>query len=181
MRVLAAVLAAVWGFRLGLYLLFDRVLGKEEDGRYLRLRRKWGAHANRHFFWFFQFQAAAVVLFSLPFALVAQDGEEPASPCGWGSRSGSLGNAGAVAADRQLARWRGDPANGGKTDACRPLVVVAASELLLRVADVVRCRARRHDVALGLDRVDRPRRPALPALPRYGDPGYRGPGHAEPR
>ena len=33
-RVLAAALATVWGWRLGLYLLRDRVLGKEEDGRY---------------------------------------------------------------------------------------------------------------------------------------------------
>ena len=80
MRVVAALLAAVWGVRLGLYLLFDRVLGKEEDGRYQRLRRKWGAHANRRFFWFFQAQAAAVVLFSLPFALIAQDGDEAARP-----------------------------------------------------------------------------------------------------
>jgi steroid 5-alpha reductase family enzyme len=40
-RVLAAGLAAVWGVRLGLYLLFDRVLGKPEDGRYRALREKW--------------------------------------------------------------------------------------------------------------------------------------------
>ncbi len=33
-RVLAVALASIWGFRLGLYLLFDRVLGKEEDARY---------------------------------------------------------------------------------------------------------------------------------------------------
>ena len=49
-RVLAALLAAVWGFRLGAYLLFDRVLGKKEDGRYGSLRAKWGARANRNFF-----------------------------------------------------------------------------------------------------------------------------------
>jgi Protein of unknown function (DUF1295) len=33
-RVLTAALAAIWGFRLGLYLLFNGVLGKDEDGRY---------------------------------------------------------------------------------------------------------------------------------------------------
>ena len=65
-RVLAAALASIWGFRLGLYLLFNRVLGKDEDGRYQALREKWGENANRNFFWFFQFQAALVVFFSLP-------------------------------------------------------------------------------------------------------------------
>jgi steroid 5-alpha reductase family enzyme len=37
-RVLAAALASIWGFRLGLYLLFNRVVGKDEDGRYHALR-----------------------------------------------------------------------------------------------------------------------------------------------
>ncbi len=115
LRVLAALLAAVWGLRLGLYLLFDRVLGKEEDGRYQRLRRKWGTRANRRFFWFFQLQAAAVVLFSLPFALMAQDGGEPGFLAWLGVAVWLVGNAGAVVADRQLARWRSDPANGGRT------------------------------------------------------------------
>jgi steroid 5-alpha reductase family enzyme len=115
MRVLAAVLATVWGIRLGLYLLFDRVLGREEDGRYQRLRRKWGAGADRRFFWFFQLQAAAVVLFSLPFALMAQDGEGPGLAAWLGVVLWLTGNVGAVVADRQLARWRSDPANGGKT------------------------------------------------------------------
>ena len=41
-RVLAAVLATIWGWRLGLYLLRDRVLGKEADGRY-RLCARSGA------------------------------------------------------------------------------------------------------------------------------------------
>ena len=48
-RVLAAALASIWGFRLGLYLLFNRVLGKDEDGRYQALREKWGENANRNF------------------------------------------------------------------------------------------------------------------------------------
>jgi steroid 5-alpha reductase family enzyme len=66
-RVLAAGLATIWGGRLGLYLLRDRVLGKEEDGRYRALRAKWGARANRNFFLFFQFQALFVVFVSVPY------------------------------------------------------------------------------------------------------------------
>jgi steroid 5-alpha reductase family enzyme len=114
-RALAAVLATVWGVRLGLFLLVDRVLGKEEDGRYQALRRKWGTGANRNFLWFFQFQAAFVVFFSLPFAFVAQD-KGSISWLAWvGVVVWAVGNAGAIVADRQLATWRANPANRGQT------------------------------------------------------------------
>jgi len=115
-RVLAALLASVWGFRLGAYLFFDRVLGKEEDGRYRALRAKWGSSANRRFFVFFQVQALFVVFFSLPFAFIALD---PASNFGlvvWlGVALWAIGNVGTIVSDRQLARWRASPANRGKT------------------------------------------------------------------
>jgi len=115
-RVLAAALASVWGFRLGAYLLFDRVLGKEEDGRYRSLRAKWGARANRDFFLFFQFQAVFVVFFSLPFAFVALEPESGFDTLVWlGIAVWAVGNVGTVASDRQLARWRANPANTGKT------------------------------------------------------------------
>lgn len=115
-RVLAAVLAAVWGFRLGAYLLFDRVLGKEEDGRYGSLRAKWGARANRNFFWLFQLQAVFVVFFSLPFAFVALEPKSGFDTLVWlGIAVWAVGNAGTIASDRQLARWRANPANSGKT------------------------------------------------------------------
>jgi steroid 5-alpha reductase family enzyme len=115
-RALAALLAALWGFRLGGYLLLDRVLGKEEDGRYRALRAKWGVHADRNFFWFFQFQALFVVFFSLPFGFIALD---PDSGFGLAAVAGiavwALGNGGAIASDRQLATWRRNPENRGRT------------------------------------------------------------------
>ena len=115
-RWLAALLASIWGFRLGLYLLVDRVLGKEEDGRYRELRRTWGANANRNFFCFFQVQALFVVFFSVPFALVAQDPAGSLGALEWaGAAVWAVGNVGVIVSDRQLARWRGDPANKGKT------------------------------------------------------------------
>jgi steroid 5-alpha reductase family enzyme len=114
-RALSASLASLWGFRLGAYLLFTRVLGQEEDGRYRALRAKWGTRANRHFFWFFQFQAAFVAFFSLPFAFIAQD-TGGIGPLAWtGVAVWAVGNLGAIAADRQLARWRANPANSGRT------------------------------------------------------------------
>ena len=115
-RLLAALLASIWGFRLGLYLLFNRVLGRPEDGRYATLREKWGANANRNFAGFFQFQAAFVVFFSLPFALMAQDPADGLGVVEWlGAAVWAIGNAGVIASDRQLARWRANPENNGKT------------------------------------------------------------------
>jgi steroid 5-alpha reductase family enzyme len=115
-RVLAAALASIWGFRLAAYLYVNRVRGKEEDGRYRSLRAKWGANASRNFFWFFQFQAVFVVFFSLPFAFVALDPDPGILPLAWiGVAVWVIGNIGTIAADRQLARWRRDPANTGKT------------------------------------------------------------------
>ena len=115
-RVLAAVIASVWGWRLGLYLLFDRVLGAEEDGRYQALRKKWGERADRNFFLFFQLQAGFVVFFSLPFLFVVLDPSEGIGALEWaGVAVWAIGNGGVVTADRQLARWRANPANKGKT------------------------------------------------------------------
>jgi steroid 5-alpha reductase family enzyme len=115
-RVLAAALASLWGFRLGGYLLVDRVLGKEEDGRYRTLRARWGRNANRNFFVFFQAQALAVVFFSLPFALIAQNDASRLDLLEWiGVLVWATGNVGTIVADRQLAQWRANPANAGRT------------------------------------------------------------------
>lgn len=115
-RVLAAALASIWGFRLGAYLLFNRVLGKEEDGRYQALREKWGSSANAKFFVFFQAQALFVVFFSLPFAFISLDDESGFGVAAWiGIAIWAIGNAGTIVSDRQLAQWRANPENSGRT------------------------------------------------------------------
>jgi steroid 5-alpha reductase family enzyme len=114
-RVVAAVLASAWGWRLGLYLLFDRVLGKEEDGRYKALRSRWGPQANRKFFLLFQFQAVFVVFFSVPYLLISLDPSGLEALEWVGTGVWAVGNAGAITADRHLARWRANPANRGLT------------------------------------------------------------------
>ena len=145
-RVLAAVLASLWGFRLGGYLFFNRVLGKEEDGRYKALREKWGPNANRNLFWFFQFQAIFVVFFSLPFAYIALDrGSGFGVPRldrdrGVGDREHWNDCLGSPA--RAVAR---EPGEQGKDCARRPLELVTPPELLLRVGELVRQRAGRDD------------------------------------
>ena len=115
-RVLAAALASIWGFRLGGYLLFNRVLGKEEDGRYQELRRRWAPHANRNFFVFFQAQALFVVFFSLPFAFISLESGSGFGALVWiGIAVWAIGNVGTILSDYQLAQWRKNSENKGKT------------------------------------------------------------------
>ena len=115
-RLLVGVLATIWSARLGTFILM-RLLGKEEDGRYQELRRRWTPNVNRAFFVFFQAQAGFVTVFSIPFAFVAVDGGR-LTPLVWIGVAVSLGAiAGETTADRQLTSWRNDPVNRGKT--CR--------------------------------------------------------------
>lgn len=115
-RLLIAVLAATWGFRLGLHLL-KRVLHEPEDGRYAHLRSHWQGHQGK-FFGFFQLQAFSVALFSIPFLIVAGN---PHSQVTVWTVLGSLVWVGSLSgeaiADLQLARYRADPRNRGIT--CR--------------------------------------------------------------
>jgi steroid 5-alpha reductase family enzyme len=116
-RWLLAILGGAWSARLALHL-WSRVRGEPEDGRYRQLRRHWDAGVQWKFFAFFQFQALLVLLFALPFAAVARNpvgGMTPALCVAlllW-----MMSVAGESVADAQLARFRRDPANRGRT--CR--------------------------------------------------------------
>jgi len=117
-RVLLAIMAGGWAGRLGAYLLRDRVLRGEEDGRYRMLRANWGRRANAYFFVFFQVQALWAVLFSLPFLPVVMN----SSPAlAWHDFAGLgvwlVAVCGESLADSQLARFRRRPDSKGKT--CR--------------------------------------------------------------
>ena len=72
-RLLVAVMGGTYAFRLGLYIFLNRVLGKVEDGRYQRMRREWRDQAQVYFFSYFQLQAVAVTVFSLPFLVLMQN------------------------------------------------------------------------------------------------------------
>jgi len=115
-RVLLLVMGGGWGLRLGTHLLTDRVLRGAEDGRYVALMKHWGKGAGRKMFWFHQAQAVLVVVMSLPFYSIA-NGLESALRV-WDIAALALwlvSIAGEALADRQLARWRSDPANAGRT------------------------------------------------------------------
>jgi steroid 5-alpha reductase family enzyme len=117
-RVLTGLLGAAWSARLVFYILVNRVLPPHEDGRYARMRAYWGKRANMHFYWFFTTQALLVGLFAIPFLAPAAI----AAPHwrvwdGLGLLVWLVAVGGETLADRQLARFRADPANRGKT--CR--------------------------------------------------------------
>lgn len=114
-RAMLALCGGLWGARLALHL-WRRLRSEPEDGRYRRLRELWhGGQAK--WFGLFQFQAGLVALFSVPFASVAAN---PVTRPLWLSIAAAiwiLSVLGETAADRQLARFRADPANRGRT--CR--------------------------------------------------------------
>jgi len=121
-RILVGVLAGVWSLRLGTYLVVDRLLRHEgEDGRYRDMRRRWterGISVNFWFFVFFQAQALLVVWFAVPMLLDAYNPHDRIQPLEWaGASLWIVGLALNILSDRQLARWRANPANKGKT--CR--------------------------------------------------------------
>jgi steroid 5-alpha reductase family enzyme len=114
-RIAVAALGGVWGARLALHLL-HRVRSEPEDGRYHALRGRWG---DNPFKWFglFQFQAFLIALFSIPFAAVATNPDTWALWPALGIAIWLVSVGGESLADRQLARFRADPANRGRT--CR--------------------------------------------------------------
>jgi steroid 5-alpha reductase family enzyme len=115
-RLLVGGLAVIWAARLAWHLVSDRVLGRPEDGRYRAMRERWGRRAPAFFFLFYQGQAVVAVLFSVPILAAMRGGPLD----GWavaGATVWLLAVSGEAIADWQLARFRAEPANRGKT--CR--------------------------------------------------------------
>jgi len=112
-RAAVAGLASVWALRLGFHLLTDRVLaGRGEDGRYRALREHWGTRAPRYFLLLYLGQAAVAALFVAPLTAAMRGGPLD----GWAALGLVVwlaAVAGESVADRQLARFRADPANRG--------------------------------------------------------------------
>lgn len=114
-RIVIAVLVSAWAIRLSAHLYFDRVVTGIEDGRYARFRREWSQIA---FFGLYMAQAALVFLLPLTF-LGAFRNPNPfpglldiLALVLWAIAVG-----GESTADRQLAKFRANPANKGRT--CR--------------------------------------------------------------
>lgn len=116
-RWLLVLLCGAWSLRLGLFLLFDRVLKGPEDGRYVMLRQAWGERQQPYLFVFFQAQAIIAALFAVPLAIVAFNPRplgalDAAAVALW-----ALSVGGESLADAQLARFKKRPGSRGRT--CR--------------------------------------------------------------
>ncbi len=114
-RALLAFCGGVWGLRLAWHL-WRRVRGEAEDGRYAQLRTRWHED-QRKWFAFFQFQAGLVALFALPFLAVASNADPAPQWIVAALAIWIISVAGEALADRQLATFRADPAQRGRT--CR--------------------------------------------------------------
>ena len=112
-RALVGALATAWGLRLAWHL-WRRVRSEAEDGRYLALRQYWHGD-QRKFLAFFQFQALLVVLFSLPLAAVVAHPQPSPLQLGAAALLWAVSVLGEALADAQLARFRADPGNRGRT------------------------------------------------------------------
>ncbi|MDE2277951.1 MAG: DUF1295 domain-containing protein [Xanthomonadaceae bacterium] len=114
-RLALGVLGGLWGLRLAWYL-WRRVRREPEDGRYRALREHWQGD-QRRLFAFFQFQAVLIPLFALPFVAVATNATTSLPGLVAGTAIWIAGVLGEAVADAQLARFRADPRQRGRT--CR--------------------------------------------------------------
>ena len=118
-RFILCIGLAAWSLRLGNYLLVDRLLlATKEDGRYTLLRESSGDQWPLWSAIFFQAQAMFVLIFSM---IAWQQSHDPRPIGQWSDYSGIIIVLIAITneriADHQLANWRSNPDNAGKT--CR--------------------------------------------------------------
>ena len=112
-QILVAVLAGAWSLRLGLHIAARTVHGAE-DSRYAQFRREWGDGFESRMFWFLQIQASAAAFLAVAVLLAARN----PLPLSW--RDGVavgvsvISIVGEAVADRQLQRFRSDPAHHGQ-------------------------------------------------------------------
>jgi steroid 5-alpha reductase family enzyme len=98
--------------------LWRRTVGHPEEGRYQALREEWGARTESKLFFFFQFQALLLVVFSLPYLLINLHPTphlQLLELAGIGVWLVAFG--GEALADAQLRRFKADPSSRGKV--CR--------------------------------------------------------------
>lgn len=111
---LAAVL--MWASRLSFHLYTDRIKGgKEEEGRYKKLREYFKTDISKKFFMFFQAQGLFNALLSVPFLIIALNSRNNVSILDLvGFTVSYLSIFGESVADHQLKQFKKNPENKGK-------------------------------------------------------------------
>ena len=113
-RGLAAAMVAVWSVRLGSHLWRRIRASAREEGRYRYLREALGARAGAGLFAFFQLQAAWAVMFAMPVWAASEAGRGLDALDVLGVALWAFGVLGESVADRQLERFRADPARAAE-------------------------------------------------------------------
>jgi steroid 5-alpha reductase family enzyme len=117
-RLLIGTMVILWGLRLGLHLMLNRIIGQPEEGRYVELRRKWSPNPAWKFLLFYQVQAVSCVVLSIPFLVASLDYDPEINFVMkiaivlWG-----IAVSGVTISDMQLNRFKSNKANAGKV--CR--------------------------------------------------------------
>lgn len=109
------VLVTIWGLRLSGYL-FCRNHGKGEDFRYVSMRRRWGAKFPLvSLVTVFALQGVIMWVVSLPVQIGGADDSPSVGPLAvMGIMVWLVGFLFEAIGDRQLSRFKSDPANAGK-------------------------------------------------------------------
>lgn len=117
-RVLIAAVMGTENLRIAWHVVGRLRRGKEEDRRYVELRRRWRERGREQstFAIFYEAQATVAAFFALPALLAAFDRQEGLRPLEWaGAALWAVAFLLEWTADRQLQAWVSDPANRGRT------------------------------------------------------------------
>lgn len=112
--LLVAIMALLWSARLGGHIV-QRTLTKDDDPRYAKLRREWGANAPSQMFRFLQIQAFVSVPLSMSVWLAAFNPSPGISiKDAVAIALMVIAIAGEAVADSSMRAFKADPANKGK-------------------------------------------------------------------
>tara|TARA_R100000306_G_scaffold53756_1_gene50670 strand:+ start:19589 stop:20377 length:789 start_codon:yes stop_codon:yes gene_type:complete len=117
LRLLTGAIYLLWFGRLGWHLLTRVVNDEDEDGRYAHMRQWAGGKAPLIFLLFYIMQASWVSIFTLPAVVIANGALPPVWAIVGGLTLIVVAWLGESLADRQLAAFKRESGNKGKT--CR--------------------------------------------------------------
>ncbi len=114
-QAIVAFLIAVWSLRLGLYVAFRVARGEDEDPRYAKMRKSYGARFQAVMFKLSIVQPPATALLVISIAVAAHETTPYLRTADLvGLAILAIAIAGETLADHQMRRFKADPANKGK-------------------------------------------------------------------